>query len=118
MKTQSAAPFLSASTLAAGLAAAAFASALLGTGAPAFAADQEARIPFSDLNLATARGADQLDVRIDAAARGLCRDARQPGSLIPDRAGCQAAVRTEVMRQLPLAARRDYAQARQTRLEL
>ncbi|GEM_PF-547663 len=115
MKTEfPTASFLSASLLAA----AAFAAALLGTGVPAFAGEKEARIPFSDLNLSTTRGADVLDVRIDQAARDLCRDARRPGGRISDRAWCQAAVRAEVMRQLPLAAQRDYAVARLPRIDL
>jgi UrcA family protein len=95
-----------------------FAAALLGTGAPAFAAEKEARIPFSDLNLSTGRGADLLDVRIEQATRDLCRGARRPGSRINDRAYCQAAVRNEVMRQLPAASQRDYALARLPRIDL
>jgi UrcA family protein len=104
------------------LASAALAAALLCSGAPAFAGDRqedrEARIPLTDLNLATARGADLLDVRIDAVTRDLCRGARRPGSRINDRAWCQAAVRAEVMRQLPAASQRDYALARLPRIEL
>ncbi|QTC91213.1 UrcA family protein [Brevundimonas goettingensis] len=100
------------------LAAAAFAAALLGTGAPAFAGEKEARVPFADLNLSTTRGADVLDVRIDQAARDLCRGARRPGSRISDREYCQAAVRAEAMRQLPLGSQRDYAMARLPRIDL
>ncbi len=112
-------PFPTASFLSASLlAAAAFAAALLGTGAPAFAAEKEARIPFADLNLSTTRDADVLDVRIDQAARDLCRGARRPGSRINDRAYCQAAVRAEAMRQLPLSSQRDYALARLPRIDL
>lgn len=115
MKTETpAASVLTASLLAA----AAFAAALVGTGAPAFAAEREARIPFSDLNLSTVRGADLLDVRIDAAARDLCRGARLPNSRISDHANCRAAVRAQVMRQLPQSALQDYAGARQTRIDL
>jgi UrcA family protein len=100
------------------LASAALAAALLCAGAPAFAGDREARIPLTDLNLSTVRGADLLDVRIEAASRDLCRGARRPGSRINDRAYCQAAVRAEVMRQLPTASQRDYALARLPRIEL
>jgi UrcA family protein len=104
------------------LASAALAVALLCSGAPAFAGDrntdQEARISLTDLNLATARGADLLDVRIEAASRDLCRNARRPASRLSDRAFCQAAVRAEVMRQLPAGSQRDYAQARQPRIDL
>ena len=93
-------------------------AALLGAAAPASAADREARIPFADLNLSTDRGADVLDVSIDQAARDLCRGARRPGSRINDRAWCQAAVRGEAVRQLPLASQRDYALARLPRIDL
>lgn len=100
------------------LASAVLAAALLCSGAPAFAGDRATVIPLTDLNLATARGADLLDVRIEAASQEVCRRLRRPGSLITDRNWCAAAVRAEVMRQLPEASRCDYAQARQGRIEL
>lgn len=82
------------------------------------ASAQEARISVGDLNLATASGAAALDARVDAMARKLCRSARQPNSLISDRAYCTAAVRSEVMRQLPPRAQADYASARRASVTL
>lgn len=72
----------------------------------------QARIEWSDLNLASVAGADTFDQRVEAAARTLCRDARRPGSRISDRSFCQAAVRREAVRQLPGAAQVDYAASR------
>lgn len=71
-----------------------------------------ARIGWSDLNLATVAGGNAFDQRVEAAARTLCRDARRPGSRLSDRAFCEAAVRREAIRQLPGAARIDYAASR------
>ncbi|WP_372708433.1 UrcA family protein [Brevundimonas sp.] len=88
------------------------AAALMLTTAAGAASAQDARIKWGDLNMASASGADAFDARIDAAARKLCRDARTPGSLISDRAFCQAAVRAEAVRQLPGAVRVDYALSR------
>ncbi|MBU1325678.1 MAG: UrcA family protein [Alphaproteobacteria bacterium] len=84
--------------------------AALLTAAPALAADP-LRISLADLDLGTARGAAELDARIDAAAAALCRDARRPGSLLSDRAYCEAGVRAEVMDALPRRARADYVRA-------
>jgi UrcA family protein len=50
--------------------AAALSAAVLAT--PALADTPNARIRTSDLNLATAQGQEQLDRRIDAAARAMC----------------------------------------------
>lgn len=72
----------------------------------------DARIGWSDLNLATVAGGDAFDARVDVAAQTLCRDARRPGSRLSDRAFCQAAVRREAVRQLPGAAQVDYAASR------
>ena len=102
--------------IAAATVASAFAAVSLFAAAPASA--QEARIAFGDLNLATTAGADGLDARIDAASRSLCRWVRRPGSKINDRAFCTAAVRAEVMRQLPARARYDYALARLPRVDI
>lgn len=76
------------------------------------ASAQNARIAVGDLNLATPDGAGVLDARIESTARDLCRGVRRPVSLISDRAYCTAAVRAEVMRQLPARAKAEYAQAR------
>ena len=73
---------------------------------------QEARIGWTDLNLASVAGADAFDARVDAAARRMCRDARRPGSRLSDRTFCQAAVRSEAIRQLPGMAQVDYALSR------
>ena len=83
---------------------------ILATAGATSAAD--ARIGWSDLNLASAAGADAFDQRVEAAARTLCRDARRPGSRLNDRAFCEAAVRREAVRQLPSAAQVDYAASR------
>ena len=83
---------------------------VLATAGAASAAD--ARIGWSDLNLASVAGADAFDQRVEAAARTLCRDARRPGSRLNDRAFCEAAVRREAVRQLPGAAQVDYAASR------
>lgn len=54
---------------------AAFGAAALTT--PALAGTQAARVSYSDLNLATAEGQAELQVRLDDAARQVCRyDAR------------------------------------------
>ena len=98
------------------IAAFAVAAACLFTAVPASA--DEARVAVGDLNFASVAGADSLDARIDAATRNLCRNARRPGSRINDRAFCAAAVRAEVMRQLPARARYDYALARLPRVDI
>jgi UrcA family protein len=87
-------------------------TAVLVLAAAGSASAADARIGWSDLNLATVAGGDAFDQRVDGAARTLCRDARRPGSLISDRASCQAAVRREAVRQLPGAAQVDYAASR------
>ena len=76
------------------------------------ASAQEARIAWGDLDLGSTVGVQAFDARVETAARQMCRDARRPNSRISDRSGCQAAVRAEAVRQLPRAARVDYAQAR------
>lgn len=86
------------------------AAAALSLAAPAMAADP-LRISLADLDLGTARGAAELDARIDAAADALCRDVRRPGSRLSDRAYCEAGVRAEVMAALPRRAHADYVRA-------
>ena len=88
------------------------AAALTLTAAAGSASAAEARIQWSDLNMATAAGANTCAARGEAAARKLCRDARRPGSRLSDRAYCQAAVRAEAVRQLPGAVQVDYALSR------
>lgn len=85
---------------------------LLLAAAGSASAAQQARIGWTDLNLASTAGAATFDQRVEAAAKTLCRDARRPGSLMSDRAFCQAAVRREALRQLPGAAQVDYAASR------
>lgn len=82
---------------------------------PAAAAE---RISLADLDLSRPAHAAIFDARIDRAADALCRDARRTGSRLSDRAFCEGQVRAEVMRQLPVAAREDYAAARRTRIEV
>ena len=81
----------------------------LGGGA---ASAQDARIPWGDLDLSSAAGADAFDARVSAAAGRLCRGVKRPGSRISDRAYCRAAVRTEALRLLPGAVQVDYALSR------
>ena len=97
-------------------AATAAAACLTAAGAAAASADE--RISLADLDLSRPSHAAIFDARIDRAADALCRDARRPGSRLSDRAFCEVRVRAEVMRQLPGAAREDYAEARRTRLDV
>lgn len=76
------------------------------------ASASDARIVLRDLNLATVSGADAFDRRVETAARTLCRDSHRTGTRISDRASCEAAVRREVLRQLPDSVRVDYAASR------
>lgn len=76
------------------------------------ASASEARISWSDLDLATVTGAVAFDARVERAADRLCRGAKRPGSRISDRAFCRAAVRAEAVRQLPGAVQVDYALSR------
>jgi UrcA family protein len=87
-------------------------TAVLVLAAAGAASAQEARVQWSDLNLASTTGAAAFDQRVEAAARDLCRTARRPGSRLSDRGFCQAAVRREAVRQLPDAAQVDYAASR------
>jgi UrcA family protein len=91
------------------LAAALVLAAVAGSAA---AAPDEARIAWTDLDLSTAAGAAAFDARVDKAADRMCRMARRQGSLISDRAYCEAAVRREAVAQLPGAAQVDYALSR------
>jgi UrcA family protein len=73
---------------------------------------QEARVRWGDLDMSSAAGATAFDARVSAAADRLCRGARRPGSRIPDRGYCRAAVRSEAVRQLPGMVQVDYALSR------
>jgi UrcA family protein len=75
---------------------------------------QQARVAWGDLDLSTAAGARAFDARVETAARTLCRTARRPGSFIPDQSHCRAAFQAEAVRQLPGAARVDYASSRRS----
>lgn len=81
-------------------------------------ASADERISIVDLDLSRPAHAAIFDARIDRAADALCRDARRPGSRLSDRDFCEARVRAEVMRQLPAAAREEYAEARRNRIEV
>ena len=103
-----------------------FAAALAATALSAVAAGSAsaesyngpaARIPYGDLDLSTATGAAAFDTRIDSAAKIMCRGATRPGSRINDSAFCAAAVRAEALAQLPKSSQREYAMARQPRIE-
>lgn len=91
---------------------ASLAAILIVSTAAGAASAQEARIGWSDLNLATATGADAFDARVENATRRMCLRARRPGSLLSDREFCRTAARAEAVRQLPGAARVDYARSR------
>lgn len=76
------------------------------------ASASEARIVWGDLDLGTVAGGDAFDLRVEAAANKLCRDARRPVSRLSDRAFCRAAVHREAVRQLPGEAQFEYARSR------
>lgn len=76
------------------------------------ASAQDSRIAWSDLNLASAAGAEAFDARIDRTARRMCRGVLRPGSRINDRGWCMAAVRREALGALPGVAQVDYAMSR------
>lgn len=82
------------------------------------AASADERISFADLDLSRPTHAAIFDARVERAADALCRDAKRPGSRLSDRAFCEVQVRAEVMRQLPVAAREEYAEARRIRIEV
>lgn len=83
----------------------ALAAAALLYAAPAAA--QTVRVPFGDLNLSTAAGAETFDARAAAAARAVC--ALGPRALVND--NCVRRVRREAVRALPAARQDDYARA-------
>lgn len=76
--------------------------------APAVA--QEVRVPFADLDLSSAAGAQTFDSRAAAAARGVC--AFGPRGLVND--NCVRRVQREAVRALPAARQDDYARARRS----
>lgn len=84
----------------------AFAAATLLYAAPAAA--QTVRVPFGDLNLSTAAGAEIFDARAAAAAREAC--AVGPRALVND--NCVRRVQQEAVRALPAPRQGDYARAR------
>lgn len=88
------------------------------TALTAGAASADERISYADLDLSRPTHAAIFDARVDRAADALCRDARRPGSRLSDRAFCKTQVRAEVMRQLPMTAREEYAEARRARIEV
>lgn len=94
-----------------------FLFAAAATALTAGAASAQERISLADLDLSRPAHTAIFEARIERAADALCRDARRPGSRLSDRDFCEARVRAEVMRQLPAAARDDYAAARATRIE-
>jgi len=88
------------------------AAAIAVTLAAGAASAQDVRIPWGDLDMSSAAGADVFDARVSAAARQMCRGVKRPGSRITDRAFCHATVRSEAVRQLPGAVQVDYALSR------
>lgn len=91
---------------------ASLAAVLIVSAAAGAASAQEARIGWSDLDLASTVGAATFDARVDAAAQRMCRFAKRPLSLLSDREFCFGAVQREVLQQLPREARIDYARSR------
>ena len=94
---------------------------LLAAAAAALAAGSasaDERIHLADLDLSRPSHAAIFDARVERASEALCRDAKRPGTRLSDRDFCEAAVRAEVMRQLPAPARQDYAEARRLRIEV
>jgi UrcA family protein len=83
----------------------ALAAATLLYAAPAAA--QTVRVPFGDLNLSTAAGAETFDARAAAAARQTCAVGSR---LIND--NCVRRLQQEVVRGLPAARQDDYVRAR------
>lgn len=69
-----------------------------------------AAIKYHDLDLSTESGKAQLDLRIDRAARKICRDQQRTGTRIPSSESretmmqCKAEVRAEVLAKLPRQA--------------
>ncbi len=72
------------------------------------AAAQEVRVPFADLDLSSAAGAQTFDARAAAAARTVC--VVGPRGLVND--NCVRKVQQEAVRALPAARQDDYARAR------
>jgi UrcA family protein len=83
----------------------ALAAATLLHAAPAAA--QTVRVPFGDLNLSTAAGAEAFDARAAAAARAACAVGPR---LVND--NCVRRVQQEAVRGLPAARQDDYVRAR------
>ncbi|HWQ86025.1 UrcA family protein [Brevundimonas sp.] len=84
----------------------ALAAAALLYAAPAAA--QTVRVPFGDLNLSTAAGAEAFDARAAEAGRAVCT----LGSARLVNTTCVKRIQREAVRQLPQTSRDDYARAR------
>lgn len=83
------------------------AAAALLHAAPA-AAQDTARVPFGDLDLSTAAGADAFDARVSAVARDACQ---LSSPRLIDRV-CVRRITNDAVRGLPQARQQDYARAR------
>jgi UrcA family protein len=84
----------------------ALAAATLLCAAPAAA--QTVRVPFGDLNLSTAAGAEAFDARVAEAGREVCTT----GSARLVNTSCVKRIQREAVRELPRSDRDDYARAR------
>jgi UrcA family protein len=84
----------------------ALAAATLLYAAPAAA--QQVRVPFADLDLSSAAGAQTFDARAAAASRGVCETG--PRGLVNGH--CVRRVQQEAVRALPAARQGDYVRAR------
>lgn len=78
-------------------------AAFLSLSTAALAQDQ-VRVPYGDLNLATAEGARTFRARIREVALERCRPAGHTASV-----RCLAAVERTLLAELPAQARADYA---------
>lgn len=87
---------------------AALAAVVLSSGA---ASASEYRIAIGDLNFATPQGASTFDQRVRRAGLAACM-----GGSSLDQAHCRREFRIEAQSLLPLAAREDYARARDVRI--
>lgn len=86
------------------IAASAAVVAILTSGA---AMAQDIRIPYGDLDLASAEGAKTFDRRVDRALRTACRG----GSRLQS-AQCVSSLRGDIEALLPAARQAEYAQGR------
>lgn len=64
---------------------------------------EPAAVAIADLDVATAGGRAEFDVRVEKAARDFCRDRKVSWSRIPDQRACIAGVKVEMNEKLAQA---------------